>query len=85
MDFKYIKDESEYKNSRYLVRAYGKVCGSYITEKRRLTKEKLIKIFKENTLYKKYFNEEVDTFINGRKVKAPVRICGYKKREYNLD
>lgn len=50
-------------------------------EKRRLTKEKIVILFKNNPLFKNYFKEEIDTFVNGEKFKAPLRICGYKKRE----
>lgn len=54
-------------------------------EKRKLTREKLIKLFSENPVFKNNFREETDTFINGERFKAPIRINGYKKREINLD
>ena len=54
-------------------------------EKRKLTREKLINLFKENPLLKNNFSEETDTYINGDRFKAPIRINGYKKREINFD
>jgi len=54
-------------------------------EKRKLTREKLINLFKTNPIFKNYFNEETETHINGEKFKAPIRITGYKKREINFD
>lgn len=54
-------------------------------EKRKLTREKLINLFKTNPIFKNYFNEEIETHINGEKFKAPIRITGYIKRELNYD
>jgi len=54
-------------------------------DKRNLTREKIVKLFRENPIFKNYFSEETDTHINGEKIKAPIRICGYKKREINYD
>ena len=54
-------------------------------EKRKLTREKLINLFKTNPIFKNNFNEETETHINGEKFKAPIRITGYKKSEINFD
>lgn len=54
-------------------------------EKRKLTKDKLIKFFRENPVFINNFNEEIDTYINNIRFKAPMRIIGYKKIEMNLD
>ena len=54
-------------------------------EKRKLTREKLINLFKTNPIFKNYFNEEIETHINGEKFKAPIRITGYIKSELNYD
>ena len=54
-------------------------------EKSNLTREKIVKLFRENPIFKKNFSEETDTYVNGEKFKAPIRICGYKKREINYD
>ena len=50
-------------------------------EKRKFTKDKLIKIFKENPLFSRYFREETNTHIDGIKFKAPIRLEGYKKKQ----
>jgi hypothetical protein len=50
------------------------------SEKRALTKDKLIKMFKENPIFKQNFGNEIDTYVNGERFKAPVRINGYRKR-----
>lgn len=50
-------------------------------DKRKLTREKLTKIFKENVIYKKYFRDEENTHVNGKKVKDPKRLLGYKIKE----
>ena len=47
-------------------------------EKRKLTKEKLINLFRENPLYKKHFCEEINTHKNGEKIYYPKRLIGYK-------
>lgn len=54
-------------------------------EKRKLTREKITSLFCNNPIFKNYFNEETDTYVNGEKFKAPIRINGYKKREINYD
>lgn len=54
-------------------------------EKRNLTREKIVKLFRENPIFKNNFSDETDTYVNGEKFKAPIRICGYKKREINYD
>jgi hypothetical protein len=54
-------------------------------EKRKLTREKVVNLFRTNPLFKNYFSEETDTHIKGEKIKAPKRINGYKKREINYD
>ena len=54
-------------------------------EKRKLTREKIINLFKTNPIFKNNFSEETDTYTNGEKFKAPIRISGYKKREINYD
>ena len=54
-------------------------------EKRNLTKEKIVKLFRENPIFKNNFSEEIDTHINGEKFKVPIRICGYKKIKINYD
>jgi phage/plasmid-associated DNA primase len=54
-------------------------------EKRNLTREKIVKLFRENPIFKNNFSEETDTHINGEKIKHPIRLCGYKKREINYD
>jgi len=50
-------------------------------EKRKLTKEKLIKIFMENPLYNKYYREEKNTHKDGEKIYIPKHIVGYRLRE----
>lgn len=79
--FTYIKISEineELKNSEY----YNSLDKK---EKRKLTREKLINLFKENPIFKNNFSEETDTYINGERFKAPIRINGYKKREINYD
>lgn len=51
------------------------------TEKRKLTREKLITLFTENPLYNKYYREEINTHKDGNKIYIPKRIIGYKKIE----
>ena len=46
-------------------------------EKRNLTKERLIKLFKNNPVYKNYYLDEINTHKDGNKVYAPKRIIGY--------
>ena len=50
-------------------------------EKRKLTKEKIIILFKENSIYKKYFGEEVDTYKNGKKIYLPIRLNNFKLKD----
>lgn len=69
---------NELKNSEY----YNSLDKK---EKRNLTREKIVKLFRENPIFKNNFNEETDTYVNGEKFKAPIRLCGYKKREINYD
>ena len=69
---------NELKNSEY----YNSLDKK---DKRNLTREKIIKLFRENPIFKNYFSEETDTYVNGEKFKAPIRINGYKKREINYD
>lgn len=79
--FTYIKISEineELKNSEY----YNSLDKK---EKRKLTREKLINLFKENPIFRNNFSEETDTYINGERFKAPIRINGYKKREINYD
>lgn len=54
-------------------------------EKRNLTREKMVKLFRENPIFKNNFSDDIDTYVNGEKFKAPIRVCGYKKREINYD
>lgn len=78
-DYVKISDiNNELKNSEY----YNSLDKK---EKRNLTREKIVKLFRENPIFKNYFNEETDTYVNGEKFKAPIRISGYKKREINYD
>ncbi len=78
-DYVKISDiNNELKNSEY----YNSLDKK---DKRNLTKEKIVKLFRENPIFKNNFSEEIDTHINGEKFKAPIRICGYKKREINYD
>lgn len=78
-DYVKISDiNNELKNSEY----YNSLDKK---EKRNLTREKIVKLFRENPIFKNYFNEETDTYVNGEKFKAPIRLCGYKKREINYD
>lgn len=78
-DYVKISDiNNELKNSEY----YNSLDKK---DKRNLTREKIVKLFRENPIFKNYFNEETDTYVNGEKFKAPIRLCGYKKREINYD
>ena len=52
-------------------------------EKRKLTREKLIKLFMENPLYNKYYRDEINTHKDGNKIYIPKRIIGYKIKENN--
>jgi phage/plasmid-associated DNA primase len=63
----------ELKNSEYYNSLEKK-------DKRKLTRDKLISLFRENPIFKNNFSEEIDTEINGERFKAPVRINNYKKR-----
>lgn len=64
---------NELKNSEY----YNSLDKK---EKRKLTKEKLISLFRNSPIFKNYFSEETDSHIDGEKFKAPMRINGYKMR-----
>jgi hypothetical protein len=54
-------------------------------EKRRLTRDKIINLFRDNPIFKNHYSDETDTRINGVKFKAGIRLNGYKKRDINLD
>lgn len=47
-------------------------------DKRKLTREKLIKLFKENAMYKNYYKDELNTHEKGKKIKIPKRLVGFK-------
>ncbi|MBY0540246.1 MAG: PriCT-2 domain-containing protein [Campylobacterales bacterium] len=49
-------------------------------EKRKLTREKIIKTFKESPVFKNFYKDEIDSHVNGERFKAPVRINGYKRK-----
>lgn len=50
-------------------------------DKRSLTRERLIKLFKENVMYKKYYKNEINTYIKGNKVQLPKRLIGFKIKD----
>ncbi len=50
-------------------------------EKRKITREKLITLFMDNPFYKKYYQDEINTYKNGMKVFLPKRLIGYKIKE----
>lgn len=52
-------------------------------EKRNITKEKLIILFKDNSLYKKSYQDEINSHKDGKKIYIPKRIIGYKIKENN--
>ncbi len=47
-------------------------------DKRKLTREKLINLFKDNPVYRKNYQDEVNTYKNGIKLFLPKRLIGYK-------
>ncbi len=46
-------------------------------EKRKLTKEKIITLFREHPVYKKNFADEIDTYKNGKKFYLPKRLNNF--------
>ena len=46
-------------------------------EKRKLTKEKIIILFREHPVYKKNFADEIDTYKNGKKFYLPKRLNNF--------
>jgi 5-bromo-4-chloroindolyl phosphate hydrolysis protein len=50
-------------------------------DKRKLTREKLVNLFKENSLYNKYYRDDVNTHIDGIKVNLPKRLIGFKIKD----
>lgn len=50
-------------------------------EKRKLTKEKIVTLFKENPVYKKNFADEINTHKNGNKFYLPKRLNYFKLKK----
>ena len=53
-------------------------------EKRKLTKEKIITLFKENPVYKKNYRDELNTHINSIKKYYPKRLNNFILKKQNI-